>query len=111
MATQYDFTCCEGVIDKHLKYLSMLKLQHFIFLLQRLIFKFLMKDEQQQQNKTILLAWPSGLRRWFKAPVFSEAWVRFPPLPIGVLFSFFFFLLEKSMVKNLWVNEKFNMHG
>ena len=28
------------------------------------------------------VAWPSGLRRWFKAPVSSEAWVRIPPLPI-----------------------------
>ena len=25
--------------------------------------------------------WPSGLRRWFKAPVISMAWVRIPPLP------------------------------
>ena len=32
-----------------------------------------------------LVAWPSGLRRWFKAPVSSEAWVRIPPLP-----SFYF---------------------
>ena len=29
----------------------------------------------------IEVAWPSGLRRWFKAPVSSEAWVRIPPLP------------------------------
>ena len=29
------------------------------------------------------VAWPSGLRRWFKAPVSSEAWVRIPPLPIA----------------------------
>ena len=28
------------------------------------------------------VAWPSGLRRWFKAPVISMAWVRIPPLPI-----------------------------
>ena len=28
------------------------------------------------------VAWPSGLRRWFKAPVSSEAWVRVPPLPV-----------------------------
>jgi hypothetical protein len=28
----------------------------------------------------LLIAWPSGLRRWFKAPVSSEAWVRIPPL-------------------------------
>ena len=27
------------------------------------------------------VAWPSGLRRWFKAPVSTEAWVRVPPLP------------------------------
>ena len=27
------------------------------------------------------VAWPSGLRRWFKAPVSSEARVRIPPLP------------------------------
>ena len=32
-----------------------------------------------QVNVTV--AWPSGLRRWFKAPVSSEAWVRIPPLP------------------------------
>ena len=28
-----------------------------------------------------VVAWPSGLRRWFKAPVSSEARVRIPPLP------------------------------
>ena len=33
-----------------------------------------------------VVVWPSGLRRWFKAPVSSEAWVRIPPLP------FFFFI-------------------
>ena len=33
------------------------------------------------------VAWPSGLRRWFKAPVSSEAWVRIPPLP-DIFFSF-----------------------
>ena len=27
------------------------------------------------------VAWPSGPRSWFKAPVSSEAWVRIPPLP------------------------------
>ena len=32
------------------------------------------------------VAWPSGLRRWFKAPVSSGAWVRIPPLP-NVLFD------------------------
>ena len=33
------------------------------------------------------VAWPSGLRRWFKAPVSSEAWVRIPPLPWKQFFS------------------------
>ena len=32
-------------------------------------------------KKICKVAWPSGLRRWFKAPVSSEAWVRIPPLP------------------------------
>ncbi|CAM4707927.1 unnamed protein product [Leuciscus chuanchicus] len=27
------------------------------------------------------VAWPSGLRRWIKAPVSSGAWFRIPPLP------------------------------
>ena len=27
------------------------------------------------------LSWPSGLRRWFKAPVSSEGWVRVLQLP------------------------------
>ena len=34
---------------------------------------------------THMVAWPSGLRRWFKAPVSSEAWVRIPPLPLKLL--------------------------
>ena len=38
------------------------------------------------------IAWPSGLRRWFKAPVTSVAWVRIPPL--SNLFS-----LEKEIAK------------
>ena len=28
------------------------------------------------------VVWPSGLRRWIKAPVSQEAWVQIPPLPI-----------------------------
>ena len=35
------------------------------------------------------VAWPSGLRRWFKAPVISMAWVRIPPLPSPVLTRIF----------------------
>ncbi len=27
------------------------------------------------------VVWPSGLRRWIKAPVSKEAWVQIPPLP------------------------------
>ena len=34
-----------------------------------------------QHCLTSKVAWPSGLRRWFKAPVSSEAWVRIPQLP------------------------------
>jgi hypothetical protein len=30
----------------------------------------------------VAVAWPSGPRRWFKAPVSSGAWVRIPPLPV-----------------------------
>ncbi len=33
------------------------------------------------------VAWASGLRRWFKAPVSSEAWVQIPPLPDYFFFS------------------------
>ena len=29
-----------------------------------------------------LVAWPSGLRRWFKAPVSAGAWVPIPLLPL-----------------------------
>ena len=32
-------------------------------------------------NNVASVAWPSGLRRWFKASVSAEAWVRIPPLP------------------------------
>ncbi len=39
-------------------------------------------DKWTMWSKTVVLvAWPSGLRRWFKAPVISMAWVRIPPLP------------------------------
>ena len=32
------------------------------------------------------VVWPSGLRRWIKAPVSQEAWVRIPPLPVRRLY-------------------------
>lgn len=38
------------------------------------------------------VAWPSGLMRWIKAPVSSEAWVRIPPLPVCCGFSIFAFM-------------------
>ena len=42
------------------------------------------------------VAWLSGLRRWFKAPVSSEAWVRIPPLPQAPINrKDFHFFLEK----------------
>src|SRR4029434_2290896 len=31
----------------------------------------------------LTVAWPSGLRRWIKAPVSLEAWVQIPPLPLS----------------------------
>jgi hypothetical protein len=31
-----------------------------------------------------VVAWPSGPRRWFKAPVSSGAWVRIPSLPLCI---------------------------
>ena len=37
-------------------------------------------------SKSHEVAWPSGLRRWFKAPVSSGAWVRIPPLPKDFIF-------------------------
>ena len=37
--------------------------------------------ESTSLSKYVKVAWPSGLRRWFKAPVSSGAWVRIPPLP------------------------------
>ena len=42
-----------------------------------------------------VVAWPSGLRRWFKAPVISMAWVRIPPLPVCLFFLFSFFALNR----------------
>ncbi len=33
-------------------------------------------------NQPYRVAWPSGLRRWIKAPVSSGAWVQIPPLPV-----------------------------
>ena len=37
-------------------------------------------------SRSYKVAWPSGLRRWFKAPVSSEAWVRIPPLPETIFY-------------------------
>ena len=42
---------------------------------------WIMYKSSIMERKTLLVAWPSGLRRWFKAPVISMAWVRIPPLP------------------------------
>ena len=36
------------------------------------------------QNQVV---WPSGPRRWIKAPVAQEAWVQIPPLPMRKLFG------------------------
>ena len=42
-----------------------------------------------------VVAWPSGLRRWFKAPVISMAWVQIPPLP-----EFFFIARDTYFIAN-----------
>ncbi len=48
------------------------------------------------------VAWPSGLRRWFKAPVSSEAWVQIPPLPKNfLLFLFCPTYLKRCFLQNL----------
>ena len=63
----------------------------------RIAFQVQRSQKQQQhdfidENSSVgskllsLVAWPSGLRRWFKAPVSSEAWVRIPLLPIRCAF-------------------------
>ena len=48
------------------------------------------------------VAWPSGLRRWFKAPVSSEAWVRIPPLPSSFCSFWFFSTLYQYFAFFLW---------
>ncbi len=47
------------------------------------------------------VAWPSGLRRWFKAPVSSGAWVRIPPLP-----TFFLHTNTLRPFQNDWLGTK-----
>ena len=46
------------------------------------------------------VGWPSGLRRWFKAPVISMAWVRIPPLP-KLFFPLFFLHITDIQLVNL----------
>ena len=52
-------------------------------------------------TSSVPVGWPSGLRRWFKAPVSSEAWVRIPPLPLFFIFFTFveFELTLKTFLK------------
>ena len=50
------------------------------------------------------VAWPSGLRRWFKAPVSSEAWVRIPPLP------YIFFTFSMTF-QSFWHTHRFILIG
>ena len=42
---------------------------------------------QRDHAVMCMVVWPSGLRRWFKEPVISMAWVRIPPLPFTVSHS------------------------
>ena len=43
------------------------------------------------------VVWPSGLRRWIKAPVSQEAWVRIPPLPVRRLYFILQVTFENSL--------------
>ena len=43
------------------------------------------------------VAWPSGLRRWFKAPVSVEAWVQIPPLPRGQHRAIYRYFYKQSL--------------
>ena len=55
-----------------------------------------------------LVGWPSGLRRWFKAPVISMAWVRIPPLPL----DFFIFFTHSSIdCVTQWRRQDFRKGG
>ena len=49
------------------------------------------------------IAWPSGLRRWFKAPVFSKARVRIPPLS-NFLYSTFVFIKYLICILDIFFN-------
>ena len=51
-----------------------------IFFLFRDDFGFIIIFQPCERKMSTQVAWPSGLRRWIKAPVSSEAWVRIPPL-------------------------------
>ena len=42
---------------------------------------FISNHSAKKIEDFIAVPWPSGLRRCFKAPDSSEAWVRIPPLP------------------------------
>ena len=41
--------------------------------------------------------WPSGLRRWIKAPVLSGAWVQIPPSTY--IFNKYSIFLDKILLK------------
>ena len=68
----------------------------------------------QMPRTLYTVAWQSGLRRWFKAPVSSEAWVRIPPLPrvsfykendspiLSSQIEFFFVFFLHSCFDYLW---------
>ena len=43
-----------------------------------------------------MVGWPSGLRRWFKAPVISMAWVRIPPP--SIYYTYIYLKKEKYIL-------------
>ena len=53
-------------------------------------------SQKSNPDINVVVAWPSGLRRWFKAPVSPGAWVRIPPLP--VFFFYFIFITNRELL-------------
>ena len=97
------FHCATLLLYYHNHYTSLDFRIDYGFVESKLISLFLQIIRHQWAIFVTKVAWPSGLRRWFKAPVSSEAWVRIPPLPTTFLYYycyyyyfFFFFKFYSS---------------
>ena len=71
------FESCQGQI--FFKIFSIWLSESFIWFKRKATESFLLESFPNFSYVTSQeVAWPSGLRRWFKAPVSSGAWVRIP---------------------------------